>query len=145
MKRDVTSLTIPRKMNSLKDIIEFNKKNPPPEGYNQELLIRAEATDGLQNRTYLEVKRRNIVAARAILDTVLIENNLDAVITPSEPRSDTFPEFHDSASSGYSIAAIAGYPSVNVRNLSSYQDTLSLSPTIFNYGYICLDPSRNRN
>lgn len=105
-----------RRIECLKDIIQFNIDNPVPEGYNQELLVMSEATDGLQNTTYIEARDSNRRAARDLLDSVLMQHKLDAVVTPSDSRYEAIidPNLQDSPIIGYSVAAIAGYPSVNV-------------------------------
>lgn len=105
-----------RRIKSLKDVIQFNIDNPSPEGYNQVLLEMSEATDGLQNSTYIEARDSNRKAASDLLDYVLTRYNVHAVVTPSDNW------FHDildlrlenAPVVGFSVAAIAGYPSLNV-------------------------------
>ncbi|CAL8142432.1 unnamed protein product [Orchesella dallaii] len=101
---------------TLKDIIQFNKDNPNPEGYNQDLLELSEATDGLKNETYIKARDGNRAATREYLDTLLIEQGLDAIAVPSEPRYDTNanPTLRHSPFVGWTVAAIAGYPSITV-------------------------------
>lgn len=105
-----------RKIASLKDVIQYNEEHPTPEGYNQELLIMSEATDGIHNETYIKARDANRDAARQVLDSVLLMHNLDAVVSPSESRYDGIldEDLKDSSVLGYSLAAIAGYPSINV-------------------------------
>lgn len=105
-----------RKITCLKDVIKFNDEHPSEEGYNQELLIKSEATDGIENKTYLEAKEANRNAAKAVLDWVIEKYNLDAVVTPSETRLDGIfdEDLKNTSMNKLSIAAIAGYPSINV-------------------------------
>ena len=81
-----------KRIASLKDIIQFNIEHPSPQGYNQELLIMAEATDGLRNRTYVEARESNRGSARKLLDALLKNYELDAIVFPSEPRIKHFQD-----------------------------------------------------
>lgn len=105
---------------SLKDVIQFNEEHPTPEGYNQELLVMSEATDGIRNETYVQARDGNRDAAKQALDSVLVNYNLDAVVAPSDSRYESIldEQLKDSTITAYSLAAIAGYPSINVRNLN---------------------------
>ncbi|CAL8096513.1 unnamed protein product [Orchesella dallaii] len=106
----------PMKIASLKDIIKFNDEHLSIEGYNQELLLLSEATDGLNNRTYIEARDSNRAAARELLNSVISTYKLDAIVVPSEPRFESVLDenLQDSPVVGYSIAAIAGYPSISI-------------------------------
>lgn len=121
LKTEVLSPSVPapksRKITCLKDVIKFNEEHPTEEGYNQELLVLSEATDGIHNKTYLEAREGNRNAAKGVLNWVIEKYNLDAVVTPSESRYDGIldEDLKDSSVIGYSIAAIAGYPSISVR------------------------------
>lgn len=94
-----------RSINSLADVIKFNEMNPPTEGYNQDILIIAEETDGLLNETYSaalhECRRDSVRYLNSIFDL----NGVDALATPCY-SSDT-PLL-------YSYGAISGYPSITV-------------------------------
>lgn len=101
---------------SLKDVIQYNEEHPIPEGYNQEHLVAAEATDGLLNETYIEARDSNRAFSKELLDSIFETYNLDAIVTPSDSRTqgvlekslEDFPPF------GFSMACFAGYPSVQV-------------------------------
>lgn len=121
LKKEVTLASTMPTPSCLKDIIRFNEENPTKEGYNQELLVESEATDGLENSTYIEARDSNRAAARELLDSALVKLKLDAVIFPSEPRLNKLEgkcvldeKFSNSPVFGWSLAAIAGYPSLNV-------------------------------
>lgn len=95
-----------RNINTLADIIRFNEMYPPIEGYNQNTLIAAEATDGLRNKTYLAARHENRRDAARYLDSIFDENGVDALATPC--YSNNTPLL-------YSYGAAAGYPSITVR------------------------------
>lgn len=46
----------------------------------------------------------------------MVKNNLDAVVTPSESRFEDIlnEDLDDRSVTGFSVAAFAGYPSLNV-------------------------------
>jgi hypothetical protein len=94
-----------RKITSLADIIKFNDDFPQPEDYGQDLLIASEETDGIKNSTYLTARDNNKEGARALIDQIINTYGLDAIGAPCDGDSDTF----------YSVGAIAGYPSITVR------------------------------
>lgn len=106
-----------KRIASLKDIIQFNIDHPSPEGYNQDILIMAEATDGLNNRTYIEALESNRWIARKYLDSLLIKYKLDAIIVPCEHRGISSANGFKDTPFGNSVAAIAGYPSVVVNSI----------------------------
>lgn len=128
LKNDVTSVSAPTKISTLSDVIRFNERHPIESIYNQDYLIEAEATDGLQNQTYLRAKDATFTTAKALLDSVLSNYNLDAVIAPSEPRNLGFldPAIKDSPQFAYSLAAMSGYPCLNVsREIRKLNKTLN--------------------
>ena len=91
-----------KKMWNLNDIIEFNKEFPSPEGYNQDILIQAQATDGLKNNTYIAERAKNKMGAQVYLNYIFQKYALDAIVVPTETN----------VSSAY--PAIAGYPHITV-------------------------------
>lgn len=106
------------KIKSLKDVIQYNLDHPDPEGYNQEILLQAEKTDGLENKTYIEARESVHAASKKVLDSILVTYDLDAVLVPSEARFESILD--NELTGGYSgvlgqsLACIAGYPSMNV-------------------------------
>lgn len=89
-----------RNITSLADIIEYNDLNPPNEGYNQSLLKLSEATDGLQNTTYIKARNESREQSTLYLDSIFDEYEVDALATPCHFL--------------YSYGAFAGYPSITV-------------------------------
>lgn len=102
----------------LRDVVAYNNEHPVPEGYKQETLVKADLTDGVQNKTYIKARQSLNKAAKEVLDSVLKANELDAVLVPSESRfSDILDDRLVGGSAnalGQSLAAISGYPSLNV-------------------------------
>ncbi|KAL1917837.1 uncharacterized protein VTP21DRAFT_3671 [Calcarisporiella thermophila] len=91
---------------SLADIIEFNEKHKDKEMklFGQDLLIRSQATKGLEDPEYLKSRSTNLKLAREMgIDKVLNDYNLDVLVVPSEPLApETTP------------AAVAGYPMITL-------------------------------
>lgn len=94
-----------RSIYTLADIIAFNEMNPPIEGYNQNILIGAEATNGLRNKTYLSALHVYQRDTTNYLDSIFNENAVDALATPCSASG---------TSVLYSYGAAAGYPSLSV-------------------------------
>lgn len=94
-----------RNISNLSDIIKFNKLNPPTEGYGQNLLERSQATDGIQNKTYLSAKNENHKKSIRFLESIFEKYDIDAIATPCHP---------DEPRDLFSYGAIAGYPSISV-------------------------------
>jgi len=93
---------------SLADVISYNIKHPVPESYNQIHLLRSELTNGLENKLYLEYRAQNQIAGRRYLNSIMKTYNLDAIATPSEN------ELWSPFSPSFTVAAISGYPVINV-------------------------------
>jgi amidase len=88
---------------TLGDVITFNAANPERAlRFGQDIFLAAEATRGeLQEQEYLSARQMDLRASRSRgLDAYMDENRLDAVLFPG--------------AAGASIAAKAGYPSVQV-------------------------------
>ncbi len=75
-----------------------------------------QATDGLLNQTYIEARDSNRALAKEYLDYVFDKYNLDAIVTPSEYRNEGISQekFKDFPVTGFTVAAIAGYPTISV-------------------------------
>ena len=105
-RRQITSTRVPTGVRSLKDLINFAIANPnlelPPPENTQDLFTDAEATNGAGNQTYQDArtKDRRLGATQGI-DAALKKYNIDVLVAPS-------PSYL------YSVAAIVGYPALNV-------------------------------
>lgn len=67
---------------TLKHVIEFNKKYPTRQGYNQEFLERADALDGMANQTYTNATITNVNTIRKTLNIIFEKYDLDAIAAP---------------------------------------------------------------
>lgn len=86
---------------SLADVIRFNHSNKNALKFGQYYLLEAENTSGtLTEPKYIETKLRDLTICKEGLDTLFIENELDAIILPGNY--------------GSGITARAGYPSITV-------------------------------
>jgi len=100
-----------RKIFTLADIIKYNEMNPTNEGYNQEILELSEATDGLQNKSYLDAKEEIQTNSVKYLQSIFLKYKVNALATPC---------YGEETSMLYSYGAFAGYPSITVRRKSFY-------------------------
>jgi amidase len=104
---------------SLKEVIEFNEKNPGKEmpWFGQETLLRAEAKGPLTEKAYLDAleKCRRLSRAEGI-DAVMDQHRLDALVAPSGgPAAVTDFVYGNRGVGGSSgPAAVAGYPNITV-------------------------------
>ncbi|MDC3416633.1 amidase family protein [Aquibacillus salsiterrae] len=95
-----TSDDVPVK--TLADIIEFNKQDPEVRmKYGQIHLERSQAlSDSLDNPTYLEQRANDLKYSREAIDSVMKDNDLDALLFANN--------------NGAATPAKAGYPSITV-------------------------------
>lgn len=104
-------------VSSLADIIAFNERDRDRSMpfFGQEILILAEATDGLSSPEYLAALETAKLAATGI-DSLLAEHALDALVAPTGSPSwaiDLVVGDHFLGSSS-APAAVAGYPNITV-------------------------------
>ena len=79
-------------MRNLADVIAYNKAHAAEAMpfFQQETLIKAEATDGLNTPKYLAAVRKTVTGARQAIDGLLKTNQLTAIVgapaaTPASP------------------------------------------------------------
>lgn len=106
------------KIRTLKDLIEFNKKDSIELKYfNQEILVLAESKGDLNSPEYIRSLKKMQKATREDgIDKIMNSNSLDALVAPTGSpawKTDLILGDHFSGSSS-SPAAIAGYPSITV-------------------------------
>lgn len=105
-------------LRSLADLIAFNQAHSGQELalFGQELLLEANATPGLADPAYIRARSdaRRLAGPEGI-DAVLAAHQLDALVAPTtgvawpiRSSGDDFP------GESYSVAAVAGYPSLSV-------------------------------
>ncbi len=103
---------------SLADVIEFNKKNEPElKWFGQEIMEEAEKTGGLDEPVYLQAlaKAKELTREKGI-DWLMDQHKLDALIAPTNGPSWTIDLVNGDHFGGGSSepAAIAGYPAITV-------------------------------
>ena len=104
---------------TLADVIAFNLRNEEAEMpyFRQELLEKAEATEGLEALEYLEaITLAHDLARGKGIDALLAEHQLDALIAPSGPPAHVVDPLNGDRHLGGSSqpSAVAGYPIVTV-------------------------------
>jgi amidase len=106
-------------VHSLKDIIEFNKKNSAKEMpyFKQELFLQAEEKGPLTDKEYLDALESNHRLTRIEgIDAVMDKYNLDALVSPTDSPAwltDLVDGDHFLGGSSQ-LAAVAGYPHITV-------------------------------
>lgn len=105
-------------LRSLGELIAFNQAQAPQELglFGQELLLEANATAGLADPAYIRARSdaRRLAGPEGI-DAVLAAYQLDALVAPTTGTA--WPirrEGDDFPGESYSVAAVAGYPSLSV-------------------------------
>jgi amidase len=103
---------------TLADVIAFNNSTTAETVlFGQELFERAQASGGIQSTAYRDAIARAPSQARAILDRLMRENRVDALVAPTTgPAWPTDIVFGDHYTGGgaSSLPAVAGYPHVTV-------------------------------
>jgi amidase len=107
------------KVKSLKELIEFNKKNEAKAmpWFKQEILEQSEEKGDLNTKDYIDALNRSLTKARDTINKTIDENNLDAICGPSFGPSWCTDWVNGDYSTGYGFstpAAIAGYPHITV-------------------------------
>ena len=105
-------------VHSLSELIAFNLQNSDKTmpHFGQEILFMAEERGDLNDETYLKAREKSRRLARAGIDTLLQEHELDAIVmtvnTPAWLTDHVNGDHYKGGSS--SPAAVSGYPSVTV-------------------------------
>jgi amidase len=104
---------------SLADIIAFNKRNPTANlpFFGQEWLERSQAKGGLDEPEYLEAKEKcHRLGGPLGLDVVMDTQRLDALVAPTTQPAWKIDLVNGDSFKGYSAksAALAGYPLVSI-------------------------------
>jgi amidase len=106
-------------VHTLKDIIDFNDRNPQKEMpyFGQDLFLKAEAKGPLTEKAYIDALENNHQLARIEgIDATMDKYKLDAIVAPTGgPAWLTDLVNGDHVAGGSSnAAAVAGYPNINV-------------------------------
>jgi amidase len=104
---------------SLKEVIEFNRKNEPRTMpfFKQEILESSEEKGDLESKEYKEALKKILSVTRGAIDGMLKEFDLDAICGPTNGPTWCTDLVNGDFFTGYgmySSAAIAGYPHINV-------------------------------
>jgi amidase len=107
------------KIKSLADVIAFNKKNEAKAMpfFKQETLELANKKGGLEEKEYLDAVKKTSGITRNAIDTLLKENNLDAIAAPTNGFAVCIDLVNGDYDNGFSFsgpAAMAGYPHITV-------------------------------
>jgi amidase len=106
------------KVQSLADLIEFNKNNAETElkWFGQEIFEEAEKTTGLDDPKYKEALAKSKEMTQKGIEKLMDEHQLDALIAPTNGPSWTIDLVNGDHFSGGSsdVAAISGYPNITV-------------------------------
>ncbi len=120
------------KSKTLEDIIAYNKANAAAAMpfFKQETLEASQARGGLDSKEYLEALAKVTTQIQGYIDTVLKENQLDAIIGPTNGFAGCIDLVNGDYGSGFSFsgpAAMAGYPHITVPMGSSHGLPIGLS------------------
>ncbi|MCJ8208531.1 amidase [Mucilaginibacter sp. RS28] len=107
------------KMKSLDDVIAFNRQNEAKAMpfFKQETLEMANQKGDLNSAEYLEALKKSNGLSRTIIDNMLKENNLDAIIGPTNGFAVCIDLINGDYNNGFSFsspAAMARYPHITV-------------------------------
>jgi amidase len=104
---------------SLKDVIEFNKRNREKEMpyFGQDILLKAETKGPFTDKAYQDALAQcHRLMRHEGIDAVMDEHRLDALVAPTAGPAwliDLVDGDHDTGDSS-APAAVAGYPNINV-------------------------------
>lgn len=103
---------------TLEKLIEFNRQNASLEmnWFQQEVFLKAQATEGLESSAYREALALVRQFSRAAIDELLVENRLDLLVSPSNTPAWAIDLVVGDRwlGSSSSIPARAGYPHITV-------------------------------
>src|SRR5262245_22071340 len=123
---------------TLKDVVEFNERNKQKEMpyFGQDLFIKAEAKGPLTEKAYQEAlsKNRRLTREEGI-DAVMDKFQLDALIAPTAGPAwpSDYVNGDHALGNGSQLAAVAGYPNINVP--AGYVFGLPFGMSIFGKAY----------
>ena len=127
------------KVKTLQEVIDFNKKNEAKAmpWFKQEILETCQEKGDLQTKEYLDALDKVVHTSRNAIDSLLRDNQLDAIIGPANGPSWCIDLVNGDAFTGYgaySPAAMAGYPSITVPMGMVHQLPVGLAFTGAAYG-----------
>jgi amidase len=107
------------KVKSLQDVIDFNKANEAKAMpfFKQETLEASQKREGLDSKEYLDALKGTSEGSKNIIDTVLKQNKLDAIIGITNGMACCIDLANGDYGTGFSFsspAAMAGYPHITI-------------------------------
>jgi amidase len=107
------------KIKSIANVIAFNKANEAKAMpfFKQEILELAQAKGGLDSKEYTDALEKTTGITRNAIDTLMKENQLDAIIAPTNGFAECIDLVNGDYDTGFSFstpAAMAGYPHITV-------------------------------
>jgi amidase len=107
------------KVKSLQDVIDFNKANEAKAMpyFKQETLEQSQKREGLDSKEYLDALKSVNKGSQEIIDKVLKDNKLDAIIGVTNGMACCIDLVNGDYGGGFSFsgpAAMAGYPHITV-------------------------------
>ena len=107
------------KMRTVADVIEFNKQNEATAMpfFKQEILELAQSKGDLNEKEYLDALAKSTTISRNAIDSILKDNNLDAIIAPTNGFAECIDLVNGDYDNGFGFsgpAAMAGYPHITV-------------------------------
>ncbi|MDB5138494.1 MAG: amidase [Mucilaginibacter sp.] len=107
------------KVKSLADVIAFNKQNEAKAMpfFKQETLELAQKKGDLNQKEYLDALQKTTGITRKAIDSMLKDNNLDAIVAPTNGFAGCIDLVNGDYDNGFSFsgpAAMAGYPHITV-------------------------------
>ena len=123
---------------TLKDLIDFNERNSQKEMpyFGQDLFVKAEAKGPLTEKVYQDALAKNRKLTREEgIDAVMDKFQLDALISPTAGPAwpNDYVNGDHALGNGSQLAAVAGYPNINVP--AGYVFGLPFGMSIFGKAY----------
>ena len=120
------------KMKTLADVIAFNKQNEAKAMpfFKQETLELAQSKGDLTSKEYLEALKQTSEGTRKVIDKILTDNKLDAIIGPTNGPAICIDLVNGDYDNGFSFsgpAAKAGYPHITVPMGKAHELPIGLS------------------
>lgn len=124
--------TAKSKVKSLADVMAFNKANEAKAMpfFKQEIMDQAQAKGDLTSKEYTDAVAKTTGITRKAIDNIMKENNLDAIIAPTNGFACTIDLVNGDYDNGFGFstpAAMAGYPHITVPMGSAHDLPLGLS------------------
>ncbi|OKS84780.1 amidase [Mucilaginibacter polytrichastri] len=107
------------KCKTLEDVIAFNKENEAKAMpyFKQDELELAQTKGGLDTQEYLDALKKSNGMSRTIIDRIMQDNQLDAIIGPTNGFAICIDLVNGDSGNGFSFsspAAMAGYPHITL-------------------------------